>query len=702
MRSAGEPMNQEPYRPPRAARWLLTHLRDFQNPYRILGDLEESFHRIAEERGRIIAVPWFWLHSILLVVQYIQNRVAWRLQLISNYLKTTIRHIRKNKIYSAINICGLAVGLACCMLIVLYVRFERSYDDYHVDADRIYRIAFHQYTSNGIRSYATSLGPLGPALIESFPQVESAVRIRRIGGESTVVTESGRFIEDRIICADSQLFEIFHIPFIEGDKNLSLRNPGTAIITESLARQVFGDRSCVGKRLQTIGYDSLDVVITGVIEDTPANSHLKLGIVTTMFLRERDQQWVSTHPTHTYIKLRPGTSVPVFEKDLNTFIDSRLRADLDSYGYRLEHFLQPLRSIHLYSRLRNELEPPGNPRYLMIFSFIGLFILLMAVFNFMNLSTARSTDRAREVGIRKVLGAHRRLLIGQFMGESMGFTAIAFILAFGIVGSIMPIFEQLTAIPLHWMQIFNLEVICLFILIALATGFLAGIYPAFRLSSFLPVYALKRGGPSGDGKHRFRSMLVVGQFVISVSLIIATGVVFRQVDYMRDAPLGFDTEQKLVIRFHRPEMLIDNFETVKQDLRRHPSVNGVTASSSIPGRRMFFWRIWPQGKQDEQSQPIYVLAVDTDFFEEYEIRTVAGRPFDREHLADNYEAGWIFNEPAVEAYGWTSAEEGAHGRVARTGHTSEGGDCSGSVPRRGICRARPDQHCRAGHPRRRR
>ncbi len=644
-------------KPPKLPEFLLRALFPDNGSYSTIGDLEEVYNIIVVESGIVYAWFWYWAQMLKSLPACLKNSIYWSLIMFKNYIKIAARHLIRYKGYSFLNILGLSAGIAGCLLIALYVNFELSYDKYHKDYDRIYRIALDQTTSNGSRYYAAAHFQMGPAVIEKFSQTESAVRITE--PEYRFVRYLDKLNEeDGLYYADPGIFSMLSIDFIRGNPETAIIRPQTAVLSENIAEKYFGTDDPIGK---TIAIDTLDYEITGIIKDSRRNTHLKYRIIMSIETVKDDmhyRNWSSgAHSTYTYVKLAHGTDIKDYERQITQMENDLIKEELEKVGYKHNYFLQPMADIHLHSDLRGELEPPGNRLYIYIFSVAGLLILVIACMNFINLSTARSANRACEVGLRKVVGAKRGQLIQQFLGESILVTSFSLILAIVLVGLFLPVFNNISGSYFSFSDIFQPGFFLGFCLITLLIGALSGCYPAIFLSSFLPVLVLKGAFSRGTRGGFMRKALVVSQFSITVFLIISTFIVYGQLDYMKNRHLGFDKEQKLVISLPRLSMLRDNYQTVKSELLRNASVINASASSTIPGRRTFFWRMWPSGERDTKAQGMNFINIDEDFLSVFDIRMAVGTPLSADLNPEILRRSYVLNEAAVEAFGWSGSEE---------------------------------------------
>ena len=549
--------------PPVIAEWLLKKMTHYEDSFSSVDNFKESYAGMIDSKGFINAYLWYWRQVILSMFQYLKFQILWSIIMIKNYLKIAFRNINRYKSYSFINIAGLSIGMACSLFVLLYVKFELSYDDYHNDTERIYRIANEQVTANGKRYYSGVVPVMGPELKSNFPQIEQAARLERIEPK-TVKYGDNIYFEDKLAWADQEIFDMFTIEFVSGVSDDALTRPMTAVITEDVAARYFGDEEPYGKTLKV---DIFNFEITGVIKNSPENTHYKFGIISsykTLLLDEESEmyqfygQWTTgMHSAHTYIKIAQNTDIPAFTELINRFIYGKLKEELSRSGYKHNYFLQPFMDIHLKSNLRGEAEPPGNLQYIYIFSIIGIFILIISSINYMNLSTARAANRTGEIGIRKVVGAARSQLFRQFIGESMLLSIIAFCISTAIICLTMPLYNDFLGGSFKVSDLFRLKIVLSAAIIALLTGIFAGSYPAFLLSAFKPLSVLKNSFRAGKLGAMVRKILVIGQISISVMLIIGTLIILRQVNYMKNETLGFDKKQKLIINLPRLSMMTE-------------------------------------------------------------------------------------------------------------------------------------------------
>ena len=578
--------------------------------------------------------------------------------LIWNYLKVTLRKMRQKKAYSAINIVGLATGIACCLFILLYVLFELSFDNFHKDADRIYIVGQDRKSEAGRELVGGNFPLLAPTLKDRYLQVEAAGRINQ-GWISQVKYKDKVFKEEALWDADPGIFEVLTIPFIQGNSKTALERPNTAVMAELYASKYFGDEDPLGKVI-TIGEKEFE--ITGIVQNPLYNTDFKYKIIKSWKTIEMEDEdhWRTWHPgiaaTACLIKLREGVDEKDFEGQIQKIPYEFCGEELDKRGLDYKFLLLSLKKHHRVILSGDQIKPSSSLIYVYIFSAVGLLLLLIACMNYMNLATARSANRATEVGMRKVVGANRRQIVRQFLGESLLLVSIALVIAIALVQIFLPQFNRLALTQFTSQSLLHPEIIVGVILLLLIVSFGAGSYPSFFLSAFKPISVLRGTLKSGSKGAFMRKVLVVGQFVISIALIICTIIIYRQLMYMKNQPLGFDKEQKLVITLKGWDMITDKYETVKNEFLQHPAILNATASSGVPGSMINRTWIFPFGEQDSNGQAFRSLRCDHDFAEVYGLAFVTGRPFNKKIQSDTYEA-FILNESGVKAFGWNSPEE---------------------------------------------
>lgn len=643
--------NKKSLRRPRFAERILRSVLPDEGWDTPCGDFEEYFRVIGEEKGYLRARFWYWSQVLALIPAKLANSLYWRMTMILNYIKMALRNIKQHKIYSFINIMGLAIGMACCILVFLYVRHETSFDRYHRDGERIFRIAQKIRKEAAELDTARVAAPLIPAVRESFTEVDSAVRFQLATWDSLVEYEGTKYYEEWVMIAENDIFDVFTIPFIRGNHDKALDRPATAVITEKVAQRYFGQKDPVGKSLVIWGNP---MEVTAVVADCPQNTHLRYDIIVSLNGFERIwnlDNWGWTG-FYAYVKLKPNVDSRRFEEKICHIAHTYADAKLQEWGQDFIFYLQALTSVHLRSKLVAEIGSPGNMRDISIFSVIGILILLISCINFTNLATARSANRAKEVGVRKVVGAFRRQLTRQFLIESMLATLIASLISVLFVVLALPYFNILIGQSFERHDLFNPLFLVSLSVFSIFVGLMAGSYPAFLLSQFAPARVLKGSKGMDSRGNLLRKILVVVQFSVTVMLAIGTLSVYRQIDFMKNEYLGFDKRQKLII----PADMRGRYETVKDEFLRDSSVTGVTACWNVPGRLANLIEASLVGEIEEKTQSMNFYYVDSDFLPEYKIGMIAGRPF-QEDIRTDIEGTFILNETASKAFGFETPEE---------------------------------------------
>ncbi|HMB90320.1 MAG TPA: ABC transporter permease [Rhodothermales bacterium] len=577
--------------------------------------------------------------------------------MLKNYLKIALRNLRKRKGYAFINVVGLAIGMTCCLLILLYVVDELRYDRFHEHADDIYRLRVERFSSGGEAELtAAASAPMLPAALQDFPQIAAGARL----AQRTYLVERGteRFYEERFFWADSSMFDVFTFPFVAGNPTTALARPYSVVLTASTAKKYFGDQDPIG---QVLTIEDWDLTVTGVVQDVPVQSHFSfdfLGSFSTIEVLEdrpsNEWNWWSLG-YYTYLRIGEGVDVAALQEQLREMPSRYIGDQEEVSGYRQFLYLQPLTDIHLHSDYRAEIEPNSDIAYVYVFSAIAVFILLIACINFMNLATARSAQRAREVGLRKVVGAGKHQLIGQFLGESILMSLFALLLSLVLIQLLLPLFSQLAFKTLTLNYIKEWPYMLLAVGFAVIVGVLAGSYPAFALSAFRPAQVLKGDVVPGGRAAMLRKGLVVFQFAISVFLIAGSLVVFQQLQFMRTQNLGFQKEQMVVLNVRNNQEVVSRYESVERAMNGLPSVLEATFSSSVPGRSNYTNVISRQEGMTDDGQTMGILGVDYDFIDTYSLELAAGRGFSREMGTDT--SAFVINEATMKAVGWQTPDE---------------------------------------------
>jgi putative ABC transport system permease protein len=578
--------------------------------------------------------------------------------MIFNYIKIAIRNILRHKVYSIINIAGLSVGMACTILILLWVQYELSFDSYHEKADRIYRLATYMDFGKMRGRYAVSNYIAGKTLAKDYPEVERSARFQKIPFKILLQYKDKQFYEDNIFLADDTVFNIFTFPLIKGDSKNALKRAFSVVITEDMAQKYFGDEDPMGRVIRADNKG--DITVTGVMQNVPRNSHFifnalvsfeTLRYVHENYQKEMEEDWLD-HDNYTYLLLREAYDYRDLNNKFPVFIEKHVGETLNVVGAKVEYFLQPLTQIHLNSKLAYDTDN-GNMAYVYAFSIIAIFVLFIACINFMNLSTARSTSRAKEVGVRKALGAHLGKLVHQFFSETFLLSFVSFVISLVLVEITLPFFRSLTGSELSFDYIFMPWLILgLFGLLAFV-AFVAGSYPALFLSAFQTIKVLTGRVKAGAAGSRIRSVLVTFQFTISIGLIIGSVISFSQLSYMKQKRLGFNKEQIVVMRIVG-DSIGTSIPTIKAELTSYFGIIDVAASSHVPGRILAQHAVVPQGYSLAQTQVMANISFNPDFIPTMGIQIVEGRNFSHEIISDQSES-ILINEAAARQYDWKNS-----------------------------------------------
>ncbi len=584
--------------------------------------------------------------------------------MLRNYLLVALRNLRKQKGYTFINIAGLALGLTTCLFILLYVQDELSYDQFHENADRIYQTGMRGLIGGQALEIATTSTPMGPAMLEDFPEVENMVRVKSMG-RTLFARGTTKFYENQVYWADSTFFSIFNFPLLQGNPQTALTAPNTIVLTESTARKYFGNENPMG---QTLRFDNdAEYAITGIAADPPSNSHLQFDILVSMetVLPFLNSVWLSHH-LHTYLLLqdrpRPEATAEALTAKLPGLINRYVASEFEmivgtSYeealagGMEFGYFIQPLDGLYLNHVGSDAIGATSDIRYIYILSAITLLILLLACINFMNLATARSANRAKEVGLRKVLGSERRQLVQQFLGESVLMALFAFLVAIILVIVLLPLFNALAGKTITLTLGRALGMLGVLGAIALVCGMLAGIYPAFVLSSFKPAKVIKGTLSTGASGIWMRRGLVVVQFAVSITLLIGTGAVFNQLRYMQNERLGFSGEQVMVLPLESAAGR-EGFNGFQNRLTQNAGVISVAASDFVPGRVENTTAFRPVGAPSSEAYVLATARVSHNYLETLDLELLHGRDFQISMSTDSTDAT-IINEAAVRELGMT-------------------------------------------------
>ncbi len=577
--------------------------------------------------------------------------------MIKNYFKTAMRNLRKNKLYAAINVFGLAVGLTACLLIGVYINHELSYDKFNVNADRIVRVTMEYKNAETVNSVATTGTKVGPQFKRTFPAVEEYVRTFISSG--MVKNEDRVFEEPRILFADEPFFKVFSFRLVEGNASTALSEPDKIVITQTVAKKYFGNENALNKRLTVRGKE---LIVSAVCEDAPQNSQLKFDMVT-QFLNHSDnlktETWWNANWI-TYLLLRDKNNLAQLQNQVNSYMGTpgvRKEARLEGNDY-LNYQLQPLSKVHLHSSLAG-FEPNGSFAYIYMFFVVALLILIIACANYTNLATAQSTGRSGEIGMRKVMGASKRQVFMQFIGESSVITFIAAALAFMLSMLMIPYFNNVTGKQFTTDVLLQPVPIVALIVFCALVSFFAGLYPALVLSGTKVMGVLKKGFTFTGGNNMMRKSLIVAQFGISIFLIIYSVVIMQQMNYMQTKNLGYDKDHIVVLPIGGKMM--ENFENIKDAIAKTPGVEAVTASYETPEYVQWGDGITAMDEKGKHEVSLTAMPVDLDFTKTLKMQLVAGRDFQKSDFAlmdtsndyANYHQSFIINETLAKKIGWT-------------------------------------------------
>ncbi len=575
--------------------------------------------------------------------------------MIKNYFKTAWRNLWKNKTFSVIIILGLSVGLACCILMFLFIQHELSYDKFNVHASNIYRITSESESTSGKTNLAVTPAPWAPLMKKDFPEINNFVRILK--SEKAVIGQPGqqKFYENDLLFADSTFFDVFSFGLLKGNSKQALEKPNCIILTRETAEKYFGSVDPIGKTLEINSFvGTFNVQITAIVNEIPSTSHFKFNaIISLQTLGDLSGLW-SFHMFQSYVLLNNNVSTQALETKFKGFVNKYIANNPQADGKHDIH-LQPLSSIHLHSQMLGEIGVNGDIKYIYIFTGIALFILLIACFNFTNLSTARSLTRAKEIGLRKVVGAEKQQLMKQFLSETILFALIALALAIIIASLALPVFNQLSGRQLTFNLNNNYSLILLFVLLVVFVGILAGIYPAVILSSFRPVEVLKGKLPITAKGVLFRKVLVTLQFVICIALIASTIIVTKQLQFLKNKKLGFDKENVVIVTLPK-DVDSARLQTLKNSILNNQVISNSAMASSIPGVNIPVNQVNDGNTDLSKALSMQMLFTDNEFIRTMNIKTLAGRDFSSEYATDKTE-GFILNEEAIKKMGWQNPAE---------------------------------------------
>ncbi len=584
--------------------------------------------------------------------------------MIKNLLRVALRNFKRDTGYSLLNILGLTIGITFSLFLIFYIQDELSFDRYHEKAGRIYRInSYAKEPDKDEMKWAFDQFPLAPALKKDYPEVEEAIRFVNAG---KTIYKNGdlRFYEEKIFFTDSSVFNVFTYPFIEGDSKTALIAPHSMVLTQSLAEKYFGKhRRVVGKSLENGNGEVFK--ITGVVKDVPKNSHLIFNALLSVTTLPKDfsDNWGGFNFL-TYVLLKPNTNAAQFEKKLLPMYDKYMASIFAQYNIKIHYGVQPITAIHLHSDLQGEPEEVGSMSYIYIFSAVALFMIIIACINYMNLTTARSARRAKEIGIRKVTGSSQKQLVAQFLAESILTALFALLLSIGFIALFLSTFNALAGKFIAFSTLFQPGTILILVAIVLLVGLLGGSYPAFYLSTFNPVHVLKGNLSKGSGNVTLRRILVVVQFTISMIMLICTWVVYGQLQYLRNKDVGFNRDYVLTLTANTNKDIKSSITAFKNDMQNMRGILSVSTAESTPGKGNNFQLFTIETNKGHEDKGVDVYGIDENYTRTLGIQTTRGRNFSG--ITDTLHS-IIVNESMVKAFGWN---EPLGKRVTFPGDTS--------------------------------
>jgi putative ABC transport system permease protein len=574
-----------------------------------------------------------------------------------NLIRHSVRSFKRQRVYIVINVLGLSIGIVCSLLIALYITNEISYDRFNTKKDRIYRLILDSKLAGRADVSVYTPAQLGPAMLKEFPEVENFLRMEKTG-PSKVGNNNQFFVDDKIIEADSTFFDFFSLRILKGDQRNLLNAPHKVVLTESTAKKIFGNENPIDKPL-LIGADTVSYIVSGVICDIPENSHFEANMITSLMTNPGSESpiWLDLNFS-TYILLKPNAKFITVDKKISELFTRHIGPEVQKYlnisladffgqGNKLTFFTQNLKDIHLDPSIQQKFKAAGDPKFLKILGAISILILLIASINFMNLSTAQASRRSKEVGIKKLGGSSRGMLILQFISESFILSLVSLILALIFIKAILPTFNNLLGTKLVLNLFSAWYIVPGLVLFSVFVGFLSGSYPAFFLSSFNPYEVLKGSMKNSMKNGRLRGVLVVFQFSVSIMLIIGTMIIYGQIKYMRNKDMGFDKQHLIVIK--GADALGTKIKSFKDAVKGIHGVVNIANSSAVPGRGMLNSGYTMEGKKEEEMFSMETNVVDYDYFDTYGMTKASGRTFNTSFTTD--QNACIVNEMAIRKFG---------------------------------------------------
>lgn len=637
-------MPNNPYQPPLLAKILLSYMRRYTSEYSSTGDLLEEYREILRGKSRLVADLWYWGQVFYAIPSYVYFYVYFGGMMFKNYIKIAWRNLQRHKGFSFINIVGLAIGIACCLLIFLYVAHETSYDKFHEKADRIYRIISYSTIGGETRVFARAPAAVPIELESSLPEIESQARLFQLG-VLTFQHEGRDFEIPDFFAADTDFFNLFSFEFISGDPAEALQSPESIVITRNTALQIFGTADVLGRTLSIpVGPGNQEIRVAGVVENVPQNSHFQFNAILSINVIRRvlnnqpgGRGDFLNEPIYfnpfAYLLLRENADPDDVEAKIAAAIEEKWGALYEQEGIIRDYPLQALTYIHLKSNFEGEIARQGNLQYVYIFSIVAMLVLFIACFNFINLSTARSAKRAKEVGLRKMFGSQRSQLIRQFLNESILLSLLGMALGVLLVIVTLPAFNRLSGKEFTWADLASVPSLIALLIIICLTGFIAGSFPAFVLSSFNPVKTIRGRLGTAKKSSAFRKVLVFIQFSISIFMVCGLIIILQQLDYIKNKDLGFDRDHLIVIRGGGR-----NSESIRDRVLQNPHVLSAAFPLSIPGEFTGDESFYLPEKDPTDSVRASFFFVDHDFVDTFKMEILKGRNFSREYSTDTQDA----------------------------------------------------------------
>lgn len=644
-----------------------SHFLALIEEYKQMGEDDSTAFELAVEKFGVldqVGGDVYKVRTTKIIPHVSWHESSWVPLLIRNYVKTLVRNVSRNKFYTSLNLIGLSIGIVCCLLIILFVKDELSFDKHHENSDRIYRVTLDFDIGSG-NHWAPIGPPVAKGMKDALAEIEETVRLYPIGGNFNIFSyQNEKYKATKGVYADSSIFSVFTYPLTQGDSETALIKPRSIVLSTEMAQAFFGDENPIGQTIEVTDWNNFQLTVTGVLKEMPASTHFPFNYLMSMSTFYEISSGPNWNPDlsltwsgmYTYVLLNDFAEKTELEGKLPGFMNNFYAsiAENDMQPSEMGSMvLQPLTDIHLHSSLEKEYQANSNMTYIYVFVVIAIFVLLIACSNFINLTTARASYRMREIGIRKTLGAVRHQLALQFLGESILLSLLALGMAYGLIFLMLPTLNQITGKVFTVDTILTSQVMWSFVSVALFAGIISGIYPAVYMSGFSPVKVLKGITPNSSTSAFLRKGLVIFQFSISMFLIIGTIIVFSQLDYLRNEQMGFDKEGVINIPLFGEfeDVVKQDPETVKQELLRNPDIVSISMGGDYPGKRFSVESIIPEGRGEDESVDVRIAddGVDYDFVTTMGINLVSGRNFSELNPTDT--TAWIINEAAVQKLG---------------------------------------------------